>query len=201
MTEAPPDELEMKAMALSVWKLTEAFMTRFRDAPPLPAILRPFDPDHEMKVVHDYLAELCANSSDTVILTLRDRAVQNSPDQTPIGGRVGRETVRFYDRILVARGLARPPINKPKLETLEVRTLSLRLVIVDFLLSVPDDDIIEVNRSAYRDYMGLEGGEQTDAVVGARLAMEHFMTFLGAFMHRTGVTDRFMARLPTGAMN
>jgi hypothetical protein len=178
--------------------MAQDLLTPFPGWTDLAPITKPFDTKTELAGLRAVLMSMSIAAPEGVVAERKRQADQPREGEQGRDARVRRETVRFYSAVLVARGDARKPLNPPKAEAPGVVAEALLEVISHFLMSVPDEAIIEANRSAYRDLQSLADDPSPEAEA-ARSMLEIYMRYLGGFMDATGVTDRYMASLPTGS--
>lgn len=115
---------------------------------------------------------------------------------------IRRIEMKLYRDALVRRGERPAPANPvARRESDQARLQTYRFVLSHFLGAIPDDQLISANRKAYARWLELEPLEGDPGVGMDRFALQLEMDMLAAVMDASGVTDRFMAGLPTGQAN
>lgn len=170
----------------------------------LPPISSPFDAAAEIAALKVFCEDHLAVASNAQLIALRDGSSPNMPEgatkaEKDLARRVTRAERRLFNGVLIRRGAEPAPALAPPVD-LEADAMAIRLTLLLLLRNVPDTAVIEAHRAAFARWtaMGEAGTPEDDPV---RRALDYQLLFYRTFMDASGVTDRFVAGLPTGTLN
>lgn len=170
----------------------------------LPPITAPFDTASEIAALRVFCEDHLAVATNAQLIALRDGSSPNMPEQATkaekdLARRVTRAERRIFNGILIRRGAEPAPALIPPVD-LEAEAMAIRLTLLLLLRNVSDKAVIDAHRVAFARWtaMGEEGVPETDP---ERLALDYQLLFYRTFMDASGVTERFVAQLPTGTVN
>jgi hypothetical protein len=170
----------------------------------LPPISTPFDAGAEITALRVFCEETLASATNAQLIGLRGGSSPTMPEQATkaekdLARRVTRAEKRLFNGILIRRGAAPAPANPAPVD-LEADAMAIRLVLLLLLAGVSDKAVIEAHRDAHARWvaMGENGIPEDDP---ARLSLDYQLLFYRTFMDSSGVTERFIANMPRGALN
>ena len=170
----------------------------------LPVVTAPFDVPTEIAALKVFCEDHLAVASNAQLIGLRDGSSPNMPEgatkaEKDLARRVTRAERRLFNGVLIRRGVEPAPALAPPAD-LEADAMAIRLTLLLLLRNVSDAAVIEAHRAAFARWsaLGDAGVPETDP---ERLALDYQLVFYRTFMDASGVTDRFVAGLPTGIPN